>query len=65
MRYDQVYAFLQLGLSPGADEQAIKRAYAQKIKNCNPETDAENAKKVNPDLLFYSRRAILLSHLRM
>lgn len=42
MRYDQVHAFHQLGLSPGADEQAIKRAYAQKIKSCNPETDAEN-----------------------
>lgn len=42
MRYDQFNAFLQLGLSPGADEQTIKYAYAQKIKNCNPETDAEN-----------------------
>lgn len=41
MNYDQVLALLHLGLPPGADEQAIKHAYAKRLNDCSPETDAE------------------------
>ena len=41
MRLEQLLALHQLGLGSAASEQEIKRAYAERIKDCNPETDAE------------------------
>ncbi len=41
MTYEQIKAFTVLGLPPDAGEMEIKRAYARKLKTCNPETNPE------------------------
>ncbi|CCJ81045.1 hypothetical protein BN134_1773 [Cronobacter dublinensis 1210] len=30
-----------LGLEPGADERAVKRAYAKRLKTCRPDEDPQ------------------------
>ena len=41
MNMAQLAAFRFLGLTSDADEAAVRRAYAQRLKTCSPETDPQ------------------------
>ena len=40
-------ALRELGLGPDADERAVKRAYAARLKATRPDTDPEGFQRLN------------------